>query len=142
MDPRIYGAFPVNGPPGTVGPQGPQGPQGPRGPRTPGGTPATTGPGADFRNILQKQVDREKLKFSLHAQERLAGRSRPLGPEDLAKLNEAVDKASARGAKESLILMRDMAFVVSVKNRTVITAVDGERMKDNVFTNIDSAVIV
>jgi len=53
-----------------------------------------------------------------------------------------VSKAAAKGARESLILLDDKAFVVSVRNRTVITAVDGEHLKENVFTNIDSAVIV
>ena len=60
----------------------------------------------------------------------------------MALLKDAVNKVEAKGAKESLILMDQMALVVSVKNRTVITAVDSNSMKDNVFTNIDSAVIV
>ena len=60
----------------------------------------------------------------------------------MALLKDAVNKAEAKGAKESLILMDQLALVVSVKNRTVITAVDGASLKDNVFTNIDSAVIV
>lgn len=51
-------------------------------------------------------------------------------------------KSAAKGAKESLILMQDMAFIVNVKNRTVVTAMDSESMKDNVFTQIDSAVII
>jgi flagellar operon protein len=53
-----------------------------------------------------------------------------------------VDRAAAKGARESLVMMDDVALVVSVKNRTVITAVDRAHLKDNVFTNIDSAVIV
>jgi flagellar operon protein len=53
-----------------------------------------------------------------------------------------VDKAEAKGAKESLVLVDDVALVVSVKNRTVITAVDRQHLKENVFTNIDSAVVV
>ena len=53
----------------------------------------------------------------------------------------AVDRAAAKGARESLVLVDDTAFVVSVRNRTVITAVDRARMRDQVFTNIDSAVI-
>ncbi len=117
-------------------------------PQAPGapaqGTKATPAPatGPDFRTVFQRQLDREKLKFSLHAQERLAGSNNPLSQTDLDRLDRAVDKAAAKGAKESLILMRDLAFVVSVPNRTVITAVDGQRMKENVFTNIDSAVII
>jgi flagellar operon protein len=52
-----------------------------------------------------------------------------------------VDRAEEKGARDSLVLLRDMAFIVSVSNRTVVTAMDGERLKENVFTNIDSAVI-
>lgn len=53
-----------------------------------------------------------------------------------------VEKAAAKGAKESLVLVDNAALVVSIKNRTVITAVDKDSLKDNVFTNIDSAVVV
>ncbi|NLU10275.1 MAG: flagellar protein, partial [Tepidanaerobacter acetatoxydans] len=57
-------------------------------------------------------------------------------------INNAVDKAEQKGVRESLILMNDMAFVVSIKNRTVITAMNGDSVKENVFTNIDGAVIL
>ncbi|HLG74612.1 MAG TPA: TIGR02530 family flagellar biosynthesis protein [Chloroflexota bacterium] len=81
------------------------------------------------------------VKFSTHAQQRLQQRDITLGEDDVAKINDAVDRAQQKGAKESLILLDDMAFVVSVKNRVVITAVDQPSMKQNVFTNIDSVVI-
>ena len=57
------------------------------------------------------------------------------------QLDKLVQKAAAKGARESLVLMDDIALVVSIRNRTVITAVDGQSLKDNVFTNIDSAII-
>lgn len=82
-----------------------------------------------------------QVRFSAHAQQRLAQASVELGPESLAKLAAAVDKAGLKGGKESLILLDDLAFVVSVKNRTVITAVGADRMSDSVFTQIDSVVI-
>jgi flagellar operon protein len=82
------------------------------------------------------------LKFSAHALKRLEMRHIKLGAEDLAQIKAAVGKAEAKGARESLILMDRLALVVSVKNRTVITAVDNNNLKDNVFTNIDSAIIV
>ncbi|MOA07809.1 hypothetical protein D3C78_1275320 [compost metagenome] len=63
-------------------------------------------------------------------------------PEQLSKIETAIDNAAAKGAKESLILMKDMALIVNVDNRTVVTAMDGSSMKDNVFTQIDSAVII
>ena len=60
----------------------------------------------------------------------------------LAELEGAVEKARSKATRDLLILMDDCAFVVSVPNKTVITVIDGENIKDNVFTNIDSAVIV
>ena len=61
--------------------------------------------------------------------------------QDLARLDAAVGRARAKGARESLVLLDDLALVVSVRNQTVITATDAASRKDNVFTNIDSAVI-
>jgi len=84
----------------------------------------------------------EPLKFSAHAMQRLQSRNISLTSDDVTKMNAMADKAAAKGAKNSLFLVRDTAFVVSIKNRTVITAVDADSMKDNVFTNIDSAAII
>lgn len=92
-----------------------------------------------FQDVLQQELG---VKFSQHALQRLQSRDIKMGPAELNKLNNAVEKAAQKGAKESLILMNDLALVVSVKNKTVITAMDGASMKDNVFTNIDSAVII
>lgn len=99
--------------------------------------------GQNFSEIFNREINNDKeLKFSKHALERLSNRKIDLSPEKIEKLNSAVEKAGAKGSKESLILMDNLAFVVSIKNRMVITAVDGSSMKENVFTNIDSAVIV
>ena len=96
-----------------------------------------------FSQVLQKELKRaEEIKFSRHAIERLQTRAIRLEQHDLSRLNEAFRKAEAKGCKESLVLMDDLALVVSVKNRTVITAVDGDSRKENVFTNIDSALII
>jgi flagellar operon protein len=98
--------------------------------------------GSSFAAIFQEKLTGEpELKFSAHALKRLESRQIALDGNDLARLKEAVNRADAKGAKESLILMDQLALVVSVRNRTVITAVDGDSMKENVFTNIDSAVI-
>lgn len=95
-----------------------------------------------FNQILQQEIRQtEELKFSRHAQERLEARNIQLDKEQILRLNEAVQKAQSKGAKESLVLLDDLAFVISIRNKTVITAVDGENRKENVFTNIDSAVI-
>lgn len=95
----------------------------------------------EFRQVLEKKLSGE-LKFSRHARERLFSRNIELTSTDLEKINDAVDKARAKGARDSLIIMDRLALVVSVKNNTVITAVDDESIKENVFTNIDSAVIL
>jgi flagellar operon protein len=104
-----------------------------------GSVSANPGFGQVFEEKLQ-EVGQE-LKFSRHAQERLNSRNIQLTSQHLERLNQAVSKASGKGARDSLILLDDMAFVVSVRNRTVITAVDGENRQGNVFTNIDCAVI-
>jgi flagellar operon protein len=103
---------------------------------------------SDFRKILDKQVERDQaVRFSAHALSRLDSRNIQFSAESMSKLAEAVDRAESKGAREALVLMPgaertdDLALVVSVKNRTVITAVDGANIQDNVFTNIDSAVV-
>jgi flagellar operon protein len=103
----------------------------------------TTAGQLSFGQVLEQQLEKEAgLKFSAHAQARLQSRNIELSAQDLLRLREGVAQAAAKGAKESLLLKDGVAFVVSVKNNTVITAVDAASMKGNVFTNIDSAVIV
>src|SRR5579871_2687178 len=94
-------------------------------------------PGNDFATLLENQ-----LKVSGHAQTRLQSRNIQLSQDEWNRVADGVNKAAAKGAKESLVMVDNVALVVSVKNRTVITAVDQGHLKDNVFTNIDSAVIV
>lgn len=97
--------------------------------------------GKSFASILDSKTT-EGLKFSQHAQERLKSRNITLSATDLANLEGAVNSVALKGGKESLVMMGDAALVVSVKNRTVVTAMDRSQMKGNVFTNIDSAVII
>ena len=104
--------------------------------------PPTSGTFRDVLRTAQPPVTQQPLKFSAHAQQRLESRNIRLTNEDVAKMNAMADKAAAKGAKQSLFMMRDVAMVVSITNRTVITAVDQDSMKENVFTNIDSAAII
>jgi len=105
-------------------------------------TPVTTdSKQTSFGQVLEKKL-KEELKFSQHAQQRLQSRNIELGEAEIARLENAVTKAREKGARDSLILMDNLALVVSIKNNTVITAVDEQNLKENVFTNIDSAVIV
>lgn len=94
-----------------------------------------------FGQVLEKKLQGE-LKFSQHARQRLQSRNIELGEAEIARLENAVSKAREKGARDSLVLMDNLALVVSIKNNTVITAVDEQSLKENVFTNIDSAVIV
>lgn len=93
-----------------------------------------------FANFLNEEI--AGVKFSQHALDRMQSRNLNFNNDDLLKLNDAVEKIAQKGAKESLVYMNDMALVVSVTNKTVITAMDGKSAKDNIFTNIDSAVII
>lgn len=94
-----------------------------------------------FQKILQQKAT-QGLKFSKHAGERLEERNITLSIEQMKRLEEATVRADEKGIKESLMLMDNMAFIVNVKNSTVITAMDQTDNKDNIFTNIDGAVIV
>ncbi|MDF2924719.1 MAG: flagellar biosynthesis protein [Paenibacillaceae bacterium] len=99
------------------------------------GTPASA-------KSFQEYLDDSQLRFSHHAELRLKQRGIVLQQEQMQRLESAVDKAAAKGAKDSLLIMNDLAFIVNVKNRTIVTAMDGAQLKDNVFTQIDSAVVV
>ena len=103
-----------------------------------GGGPSESGP--DFQDVLD-QI-RAPLKFSAHATQRLKDRKIALDPSTLSKVNDALDRAEAKGIEDTLVITSDAALIVNVKNRTVITAMDRGSMSGNVFTNIDGAVVV
>lgn len=95
-----------------------------------------------FARVLDQKIPTQEVKFSQHAQERLRARNIFFSASDIANLEGAVNSVAQKGGKESLVMLGDAALVVSVKNRTVVTAMDRSQMKGNVFTNIDSAVII
>ncbi|HEY4810017.1 MAG TPA: TIGR02530 family flagellar biosynthesis protein [Solirubrobacteraceae bacterium] len=97
--------------------------------------------GASFADALKQADDSQQLQFSKHALARVQRRGIELDSATLGRLSQGVQRAASKGSRDSLVLVDGTAFVVSVNNRTVITAVGSEHMKDNVFTNIDSAVI-
>ena len=97
---------------------------------------------SSFARVLDQKLPTQGVKFSQHAQERLRARNITFSPNDLANLEGAVNNVAQKGGKESLVMMGDSALVVSIKNRTVVTAMDRAQMKGNVFTNIDSAVVI
>ena len=97
--------------------------------------------GESFADALSQADQSQQLQFSKHALARVQRRGIELDSATLGRLSQGVQRAASKGSRDSLVLVDGTAFVVSVSNRTVITAVGSEHMKDNVFTNIDSAVI-
>jgi flagellar operon protein len=97
--------------------------------------------GRSFGDVLAERLQAPPVRFSAHAQQRLEKRGIVLDDGAMARLSEGVQRAAAKGSRSSLVVLDDTAFVVAVPNRTVITAVDREHMREQVFTNIDSAVI-
>lgn len=88
------------------------------------------------------KAEQAALKFSNHAIERMQSRGISYSPQDMARLGEAVQKAAAKGSKDTLVLMDNSALIVSVKNNTVVTVMDKNALKENVFTNIDSTIVM
>lgn len=82
------------------------------------------------------------LKFSNHAIDRMQARGIRFSPDEMARIQGAVSKAASKGAKETLLLTDNSALIVSVKDNTVVTVMDKAQLRDNVFTNIDSTVMI
>ncbi len=83
-----------------------------------------------------------ELKFSKHADSRLTERNINLSDEQMERLKEGANKAGAKGIKESLVILDKYSFIVNTKNNTVITAMDQDYEDENIYTNIDGAVII
>lgn len=83
-----------------------------------------------------------ELKFSNHAIDRMQARGIAFGPTQMAKIQSAVEKAASKGGKNTLLLSDDSALIVNVKDKTVVTVMDKTALKENVFTNIDSTVMI
>jgi len=99
--------------------------------------------GDSFKKMFSMEMAGERsVSFSKHASERLYSRGIELGDDKLNKIADAIDKAEVKGSRETLILTDEAALVVSVKNRTVITAFDRDNLREGVITAIDSAVII
>ncbi len=106
--------------------------------------PNPTGGGkneTDFKTLLD-EARNEQVRFSNHAVQRMERRNISLSRDDIGLLREGFRRAEEKGSKESLLLMDRTAFVINVPDRTVITAVDQENMKEKTFTNIDSAILL
>ena len=115
-------------------------------PRTPGAptaVPETTTSDVSFRQLLDETLRTQGgVKFSAHALKRLASRGIELAPADVEAVEAAVGQAADKGARDSLVFAEEYALVVNIPSRTVITAFDQQGLRENVVTNIDSAVFV
>ena len=98
----------------------------------------SSNPATPFQSVFQEEL--EKIKFSNHALKRLENRNINLSDTDLEKIQNAVEKAELKGAKDSLVMMKDTAFIVNIPNKTVVTAMPLNNSEENIFTNIDSVV--
>lgn len=94
-----------------------------------------------FSNTLNQQLSRN-VKFSKHAMERLSSRGINLDKQQIRDLEKAVDKASGKGIKDSVVMFKDTALIVSVRNKTVVTAMHKQNLKQNVITNVDGVVMM
>jgi flagellar operon protein len=113
-------------------------------PTKPAGTSSSQAPanGPSFANVLaQQSAGGTTPTFSKHALDRLSRRGVDMNPQTLGRLTEGIQRAASKGSNNSVVMVDGTAYVASVKNNTVITAVTPEAMKSHVFTNIDSAVI-
>ena len=82
------------------------------------------------------------MRFSKHADARLRQRDSQLTKDQMERLNEGTQKAGLKGIKESLVILDNLAFIVNTENNTVVTAMDSTNNEENVYTNIDGAVII
>lgn len=108
-------------------------------------TPEASTPNAraTFAEHLKKACDEAgvNVEFSGHAAARAESRSIHLSPQQLSRIDTALEAVSGKGSKRALVMLDDLALIVGVDKRTVITMIDGNGLKDNVFTAIDAAVI-
>ena len=96
-----------------------------------------------FGQLLREQASEgDGVHFSKHAAQRVEQRGIQVTETLLDSINQAVDKAREKGAKDVVIISPQAAFIVNVANNTVITSMSGAEMRDNIFTNIDSAVLI
>ncbi|MBQ3104613.1 MAG: flagellar protein [Lachnospiraceae bacterium] len=101
---------------------------------------------SSFEEIWQQKTKEltgtDSLRFSKHAASRLADRDIRLSDSQMSRLSEGARKAGEKGIRESLVMVDQLAFIVNVKNQTVVTAMDQNETNENIFTNIDGAVII
>jgi flagellar operon protein len=99
---------------------------------------------ANFNQLFQQQLDNEnkEVKISAHAEKRMQQRNITLSDADMQKISESMDKASAKGANDALMIYDDLLMIASVQNRTIITTFTKDQSESEIITNVDSAIFV
>ncbi len=82
------------------------------------------------------------INFSKHAMSRAQERGIELTPALMEALSDSVEKAQEKGAKNILAFNATQAFIINVPFGRVITTMNQDEMKENIFTNIDGAVLI
>jgi flagellar operon protein len=95
----------------------------------------------NFKDIINEKLKSEEVTFSKHANERIEERNIDIGEDVTQKLNEAAEQAKNKGLNNVLVMIDNAAFILSTKNNKIITVVNKAELKENIFTNIDGAVI-
>lgn len=99
--------------------------------------------GGSFKEMFSRELAADQgVHFSKHASQRLFSRGIELSDKTLAGIANAIDRAASKGSKETLVLTDEAALVISVPNRTVVTAFDRDNLREGIVTSIDSAVIL
>jgi len=110
------------------------------------GAPAKAPGTSDFHKLLEEKqtasAASQPLNFSQHAETRIKSRQIPWDSNLEARVRGGIDAAQAKGSREALILADNVALIANVKSRTIVTAMDRTQLKERIFTNIDSAVLV
>jgi flagellar operon protein len=99
---------------------------------------------ANFNQLFQQQLDNQnkEVKISAHAEKRMQQRNITLSDADMQKISESMDKASAKGANDALMIYDDLLMIASVQNRTIITTFTKDQSESEIITNVDSAIFV
>jgi flagellar operon protein len=98
---------------------------------------------SDFKGLLQKNLENiDEVKVSSHALKRLKERKLNMDSKEFAKIKDAITQLKAKGGKDSLVITNKAAYIVDVKNNTVVTAIDKKSINNNIFTKIDSTIVI
>jgi flagellar operon protein len=117
------------------------------------GNTERVGAGPQFEEALRSQLEKGNLassavtqpssvRFSNHAVDRMRSRGISFSPQDMKQIDQALAKAQAKGSKDTLVLMDKAALILNAKSGTVVTVMDKDSLKENVFTNIDSTIVM